>query len=50
MDKRTIDEFVEDMVSNGRSLSQITVVALCTKWAPYLDEIIEKAAKLLKKK
>jgi len=48
-DNRTIEDFVEDMVSDGRSLFQIQVVAVNTRWANKLEEIMNYSKKLFEK-
>jgi len=45
---RTIQEFVEDMVSDGRNLNQILIVAMCCRWKNFKQEI-EKEYRRLKK-
>jgi len=44
---RTVEEFVEDMVSDGKSLKQILTIALSTRWKSYKEEI-EKVYNKLK--
>lgn len=39
MQNRTVQEFVEDMVSDGRSLNQILIVAANSRWVSHKDEI-----------
>jgi hypothetical protein len=54
MQNRTIQEFVEDMVSNGKSLKQILIVAAQTRWVNSFNlwrkskEEIEKEYRRLK--
>ena len=36
---RTIQEFVEDLFSDGRNLEQILVVAMCSRWKNFKKEI-----------
>jgi hypothetical protein len=43
-EKRTLEEFVEDLVTNGRSADQVRAVAICTRWAPQAGEAYDMAA------
>ncbi len=45
---RTYQEFVEDMVSSGRSLKEIRAVAMSTRWRGVLSDVTEHAKNLLK--
>lgn len=45
--KRTIEEFVEDLVTNGRTLKQILIVAFCCRWRDSVNEIKRVHRKLL---
>ena len=36
---RTVEDFVEDMVSNGRTRTQVIVVALSTHWRHQLPAV-----------
>jgi hypothetical protein len=45
---RTWEDFVEDLISNGRSLKHIHAVCLGTRWWPYRVEIMERARELRK--
>ena len=36
---RTIREFVEDEISDGRSLKEIIAIALCSRWKNQITEI-----------
>jgi len=47
--QRTLNEFVEDMLSDGKSLQQIIAVARCTRWETRIEEIKEIVGKLRKK-
>ena len=44
----TIDDFVEDCVSNGRTLQEIMAIALGTHWWSQREEVEAKAKELLK--
>ena len=39
---RTIREFVEDEISDGRDLKEIIAVALCSRWKNQITEIEEE--------
>lgn len=43
---RTIQEFVEDMVSDGRDLSQILTVAANSRWKNSKEEIKKEYRRL----
>ena len=43
---RTIEDFVEDMISDGKSLKQILVVAESTRWKNFKKEIKETYQKI----
>ena len=43
---RTIQDFVEDMVSDGRDLNQILTVASCCRWKDFKQEIKEEYRRL----
>ena len=47
MESRTLQDFVEDMISDGRSPNDVWVVAIQTRWASVADETRELAKKLL---
>jgi len=47
---RTPQEFVEDMISNCRSLDQILVVVANTMWKNRKDEIVEAYHELMENK
>lgn len=38
-EKRTVQDFVEDLVSNGRSWKQIRMVATYTRWRECKEEV-----------
>ena len=38
---RTIRDFVEDLLSDGRSIKEIITVAQNTRWKGHIDEIKE---------
>jgi len=46
MEQRTVEEFVEDMVSDDRSLNQILIVAMCCRWKSFKDDIKSVFVKL----
>ena len=41
MEKRTVRNFVEDLLSDGRSAKQILIVARNTRWEPQIEEVKE---------
>jgi len=43
---RTTEDFVEDMVSDGRSWKEIKYVAMCTRWSNVITEVKETYRKL----
>jgi len=45
---RTWEDFVEDMISQGRSLRQIYAVCLGTHWWDNCQEIMDRARQLRK--
>lgn len=45
--KRTVQDFVEDMVSDCRSFKEILTVTFCTRWQVCLEEV-KKEYRLLK--
>jgi len=47
MESRTLEDFVEDMVTEGKSPDDIWAVARQTRWASVADETRELAKKLL---
>jgi len=44
--ERTWEDFVEDMVSNGRSIKHIKAVCLGTRWWGDVEQIVERAKEL----
>lgn len=46
MENRTVQDFVEDMVSDCKSLKQILMVAASTQWESYKEEIKKVYRKL----
>ncbi len=46
--QRTIQDFVEDMVSDGRDLNQILTVASCCRWKDFKQEIKKECRRLRK--
>ena len=50
MEQRTVQEFVEDMVSDGRDLNQILIVASCCYWKNSKQEIEKEYRRLRKSK
>ena len=48
MEQRTVREFVEDMVSDGRNLEQIFIVASQTKHKNFKEEIEKEYCRLVK--
>jgi hypothetical protein len=51
--KRTWEDFAEDLVSDGKSLNHILMVARNTRYAGFLDEIrrcVKKFRKFYRKK
>ena len=47
--ERTVDEFVEDMISSGRTRGQILQVVQSTHWKNKMEEIKEAITKLEKR-
>jgi len=43
---RTWEDFVEDLISRGRSLPHIKAVCLSTRWWVYKQEIMDRAKQL----
>lgn len=39
MSTRTLVDFVEDMLSNGRSFLEINAIARCCRWEHSIEEI-----------
>jgi hypothetical protein len=48
MSKRTVEEFVEDMKSDGLTLKQIRAVAQNTYWNSQIDDVMVYAKNLFK--
>jgi len=46
MENRTIQEFVEDLVSDGRDLNQILTVAANSRWVNHKEEIKKEYRRL----
>ena len=46
MQNRTVQDFVEDMVSDGKSLNQILIVAANSRWVSHKDEIKKEYSEL----
>ena len=46
MENRTVQDFVEDMVSDCKSWKEICMVILCTRWKDCKQEIKEAYCKL----
>jgi len=47
--ERTVQDFVEDMVSDCRSLAEILTVALCTRWRDHKEQIKKEFDNLLER-
>ena len=47
---RTVQDFVEDLVSNGRTLQEILYVAFCTRWHDRTSAIMDEFRKLKKRR
>lgn len=45
-EKRTVQDFVEDLVSNGRSWKEIRMVAMCTRWRECKKEVEQEYREL----
>lgn len=45
-EKRTTQDFVEDLVSNGRSWKQIRMIATCTRWRECKEEVEQQYREL----
>jgi len=48
MIQRTVQDFVEDMVSDGRDLQQILTVAANSRWSSHKEEIKKEYRRLKK--
>ena len=46
MNQRTVQDFVEDLVSDGRTESEVLIVAQGTRWKNRIDEIKEGIIRL----
>jgi hypothetical protein len=46
---RTLEDFVEDMVSNGRKPVEVRAVALATRWRPFIEEAEEMTREFFSK-
>lgn len=46
MENRTVQEFVEDLASDGRTLIEILTVAANSRWVSHKDEIKKEYCKL----
>ncbi len=50
--ERTVDEFVEDLISDNRTVSEILILTRVTRWTARIEEvkeILKKFQKILKK-
>ncbi len=50
--ERTVEEFVEDLISDNRTASEILVITRVTRWATRIEEvkeILKNFQKILKK-
>ena len=47
--QRTVQEFVEDYVSDGKSFKQIRMIAAATRWKTQKDEVKDEYRKLKKR-
>lgn len=45
---RTVEEFVEDMVSDGKDLNYILTVAVNTRWKNFREEVEQIYFRLVK--
>jgi len=43
---RTLEDFVEDMISDGRSPMAVRAVAFATRWAPQRDKAFRMAERM----
>jgi hypothetical protein len=46
MQNRTVQEFVEDLASDGKSLNQILIIAANSRWVSHKDEIKKEYRRL----
>ena len=49
MENRTVEDFVEDMVSNGKTEEQILAVTMTTRWSNSKGEVVKIYRKLMKR-
>ena len=47
--QRTVQDFVEDMVSDGRGLDEILIVAINSRWSNQMEEIKKEHHNLKKR-
>ena len=50
MSVRTVQDFVEDLVSNGRTLQEILHVTFCTRWQAQKSEVMDEFRKLKRRR
>ena len=48
MIERTLQDFVEDMHTDGATVDEIRIVAFATRWRSYISEIVKYAKELSK--
>jgi len=46
MENRTVQDFVEDMVSDGKSLNEILIVTVNSRWANHKEEVKKEHSNL----
>jgi len=46
MQNRTVQEFVEDLASDGHDLEHILTVAFCSRWVNHTEEIKKEYRRL----
>ena len=46
MEMRTLEDFVEDMVSDGRTQEEIRAVAFSTRWKDRAEEAFRQAKRM----
>lgn len=44
--KRTVQDFVEELVAEGRSWKQICMIAMCTRWKDRKEEVEQQYREL----
>jgi len=49
MEIRTLEDFVEDLITDGRDLNQILIVAFNSRWRSHKEEIKKMYRKYRKK-